>query len=327
MRTLLHRLLGIARARGSRRWWGRTLGGGADGDGLNAAILAASTRRRGGAGRMRGNPWVRAAVDGWSAIRSAPGSAAVHPPRPAAVVVTVQALWLRWTDHAGPDGLAYFYGTGRPWRARDGRGRRRASARLRVASDAASIPLHPSFCVASRFPVGLAPRDRRGARIQGGASSSMPRPAGSWFYRVCPPARAIAWVYRMTRSASRRPICRTCFKTTRRRPACGITWSARCCWRLHSSTSSRSGQRPRLAALFHSSVTIRRHGGRLSAHQTPARADRGHGAGQPDRCRRHRHRFSRKKKTPPGGNPRTDAYNLLRTTSARSRREWARPTS
>jgi hypothetical protein len=31
-----------------------------------------------------------------------------HPDR--AVRETLQALWLRWTDHAAPDGLADFHG-------------------------------------------------------------------------------------------------------------------------------------------------------------------------------------------------------------------------
>ena len=65
MRTLLHRLLGLARARGfdaaggGRRWEGaRTV------DGLNAAILAGATTAARRAGwYARNNPWVAAAVD------------------------------------------------------------------------------------------------------------------------------------------------------------------------------------------------------------------------------------------------------------------------
>ncbi len=65
MRTFLHRLLGLARARGfdaaggGRRWEGaRTV------DGLNAAILAVATTAARRAGwYARNSPWVAAAVD------------------------------------------------------------------------------------------------------------------------------------------------------------------------------------------------------------------------------------------------------------------------
>lgn len=65
MRTFLHRLLGLARARGfdaaggGRRWEGaRTI------DGLNAAILAgATTAARRDGWYPRNNPWVAATVD------------------------------------------------------------------------------------------------------------------------------------------------------------------------------------------------------------------------------------------------------------------------
>jgi capsid protein len=112
MRTFLHRLLGLARPRGfdaaggGRRWEGaRTV------DGLTGAILAGATTAARRAGwYARNNPWVAAAVD--SLVGNVVGAGikpqSTHTDR--AVRERRQALWLHWTDHADPSGLADFFG-------------------------------------------------------------------------------------------------------------------------------------------------------------------------------------------------------------------------
>jgi capsid protein len=112
MRSLLHRLFSRPGTRafdaagGGRRWEGqRTV------DGLNTAILAGATTAARRAGwYARNNPWVSAAVD--SLVGNVVGAGikpqSTHPDR--AVRERLQVLWLRWTDHADPGGLADFYG-------------------------------------------------------------------------------------------------------------------------------------------------------------------------------------------------------------------------
>ena len=112
MRNLLNRLFSRSGMRsfdaagGGRRWEGaRTV------DGLNTAILAGATTAARRAGwYARNNPWVAAAVD--SLVGNVVGAGikpqSTHPDR--AVRERLQVLWLRWTDHADPGGLADFYG-------------------------------------------------------------------------------------------------------------------------------------------------------------------------------------------------------------------------
>ena len=123
MRTFLHRLLGLARTRGfdaaggGRRWEGaRTV------DGLNGAILAGATTAARRAGwYARNNPWVAASVD--SLVGNVVGAGikpqSTHPDR--AVRERLQALWLRWTDHADPGRAGGFLRAAGHGRARDGR--------------------------------------------------------------------------------------------------------------------------------------------------------------------------------------------------------------
>ena len=85
---------------GGRRWEGaRTV------DGLNTAILAGSTTAARRAGwYARNNPWVAASVD--SLVGNVVGAGikpqSTHPDRE--VRERLQALWLRWTEHADPGG-------------------------------------------------------------------------------------------------------------------------------------------------------------------------------------------------------------------------------
>ncbi len=107
MRTFLHRLLGLSRARGfdaaggGRRWEGaRTV------DGLNAAILAGATTAARRAGwYARNNPWVAAAVNTLGIVSAAPGS------RRNVLIRTARCVSgsRRCSCAATLDGLADFY--------------------------------------------------------------------------------------------------------------------------------------------------------------------------------------------------------------------------
>ena len=110
MRTLLNRLLGLTRTRGfDAASGGRRREGARTVDRLNTAILAGATTAARRAGwYARNNPWVAAAVD--SLVGNVVGAGVIpqstHPDR--AVRERLQVLWLRWTDHADPGGLADF---------------------------------------------------------------------------------------------------------------------------------------------------------------------------------------------------------------------------
>ena len=169
MRTFLHRLLGLARARGfDAAGGGRRCEGARTVDGLNAAILAGATTAARRAGwYARNNPWVAAAVD--SLVGNVVGAGikpqSTHPDR--AVRERLQALWLRWTDHAVPDGLADFYGLqAMAVRAMVESGE--SFARLRVASVTAGIPLHLELLDREQVPMDLHREIGGGARIRAG---------------------------------------------------------------------------------------------------------------------------------------------------------------
>ena len=169
MRTLLHRLFGLTRTRGfdaaggGRRWEGaRTV------DGLNTAILAGATTAARRAGwYARNNPWVAAAVD--SLVGNVVGAGikpqSTHPDR--AVRERLQVLWLRWTDHADPGGLADFYGLqAMAVRAMVEGGE--SFARLRVVSDASAVPLHIDLLDRDQVPLDLHRDIGGGVRIRAG---------------------------------------------------------------------------------------------------------------------------------------------------------------
>jgi capsid protein len=156
MRNLLHRLFGRPGTRafdaagGGRRWEGaRTV------DGLNSAILAgATTAARRASWYARNNPWVAAAVD--SLVGNIVGAGIKpqfsHPDR--AVRERLQVLWLRWTDHADPGGLADFYGLqAMAVRAMVEGGE--SFARLRVVSNAPGVPLHIELLDRDQVPLDL----------------------------------------------------------------------------------------------------------------------------------------------------------------------------
>ena len=169
MRNLLNRLFSRSGMRsfdaagGGRRWEGaRTV------DGLNTAILAGATTAARRAGwYARNNPWVAAAVD--SLVGNVVGAGikpqSTHPDR--AVRERLQMLWLRWTDHADPGGLADFYGLqAMAVRAMVEGGE--SFARLRVVPDAAAVPLHIDLLDRDQVPLDLHRDIGGGGRIRAG---------------------------------------------------------------------------------------------------------------------------------------------------------------
>ena len=137
-------------------------------DSLNTAILAGATPAARRAGwYARNNPWVASAVD--SLVGNVVGAGikpqSTHPDR--AVRERLQALWLRWTDHAAPDGLADFYGLqAMAVRAMVESGE--SFARLRVTSDTDSFPLHIELLDPEQVPTDLHRDIGRGTRIRAG---------------------------------------------------------------------------------------------------------------------------------------------------------------
>lgn len=137
-------------------------------DSLNTAILAGATPAARRAGwYARNNPWVASAVD--SLVGNVVGAGikpqSTHPDR--AVRERLQALWLRWTDHAAPDGLADFYGLqAMAVRAMVESGE--SFARLRVTSDTDSFPLHIELLDREQVPTDLHRDIGGGTRIRAG---------------------------------------------------------------------------------------------------------------------------------------------------------------
>jgi len=171
MWTPIRRALGLDRRRafdaagGGRRWESaKTV------DGLNAAILAGATTAARRAGwYARNNPWVAAAVD--SLVGNVVGAGikpqSAHPDR--AVREALQALWLRWTDHADAGGLADLYGLqAMAVRAMIESGE--DFARLKVVSDAPSgiVPLRLDLLDREQVPPDLHRDIGGGARIRAG---------------------------------------------------------------------------------------------------------------------------------------------------------------
>lgn len=144
------------------------MGGGADGRWAETAILAGATAAARRAGwYARNNPWVAAAVD--SLVGNVVGAGikpqSTHPDR--AVRERLQVLWLRWTGHADPGGLADFYGLqALAVRAMVASGE--SFSRLRVVPDAAAIPLHIDLLDRDQVPLELHRDIGGGARIRGG---------------------------------------------------------------------------------------------------------------------------------------------------------------
>jgi capsid protein len=167
----------------------------------------------------RSSSWVAAAVD---SLVGAVVDAGIEPqssPPDHAVRERLQALWLRWTDHAAPGGLARFYVL-RVMAERAMVESGEAFARLRAATDASTVPVHLELLKGEQVPLDLHREIGGRARIRPGIEFDA---AGRRVaYRVCPPARAThsglsAW----TQSASPPPIACTCSSRMR-----GYRWSS-----------------------------------------------------------------------------------------------------
>jgi lambda family phage portal protein len=257
MRTLLHRLFGLTRTRsfdaagGGRRWEGaRTV------DGLNTAILAGATTAARRAGwYARNNPWVAAAVD--SLVGNVVGAGikpqSTHPDR--AVRERLQVLWLRWTDHADPGGLADFYGLqAMAVRAMVEGGE--SFARLRVVPDAPAVPLHIDLLDRDQVPLDLHRDIGGGARIRAGIEFNG---AGQ---------RTAYWVMRDRPGDPLTPLrleplrlpatdCLHLFKPLAAGQLRGITWLAPVLLRLHELDQFEDAAlvKAKVAALFTGFIT------------------------------------------------------------------------
>ena len=257
MRTLLHRLLGLTRTRGfdaaagGRRWDGaRTV------DGLNAAILAgATTAARRANWYARNNPWVAAAVD--SLVGNVVGAGikpqSAHPDR--AGRERLQSLWLRWTDHAAPDGLADFYGLqAMAVRAMVESGE--SFARLRVMPDDGTVSLGIELLDREQVPTDLHREIGGGARIRAGIEfdSAGRRVA----YRVlasrpCDPLGSVCMDPVRVPAAD----CLHLFKPLVAGQLRGITWLAPVLLRLHELDQFEDAAlvKAKVAALFTGFIT------------------------------------------------------------------------
>ena len=257
MRNLFHRLFsrpGIRSfdaAGGGRRWEGaRTV------DGLNTAILAGATTAARRAGwYARNNPWVAAAVD--SLVGNVVGAGikpqSTHPDR--AVRERLQMLWLRWTDHADPGGLADFYGL-QTMAVRAMVEGGESFARLRVVADATSVPLHIDLLDRDQVPLDLHRDIGGGARVRAGIEfNGAGQRTAYWVMRDRPgdPRSSLRL------DALRLPAtdCLHLFKPLSAGQLRGITWLARVLPRLHELDQFEDAAlvKAKVAALFTGFIT------------------------------------------------------------------------
>jgi lambda family phage portal protein len=258
MRNLFQKLLGLGNTRsfdaagGGRRWESaRTI------DGLNATILAGATTAARRAGwYARNNPWVTTAVD--SLVGNVVGAGikpqSTHPDR--AVRETLQALWLRWTDHADAGGLADFHGLqSLAVRAMIESGEN--FARLRVSPEVgSSVPLSIELLDREQVPTDLHREIGGGARIRAGIefNSAGHRVA----YRVLPsrPGDSLGPL-RMDPVRVPAADCLHLFKPLAAGQLRGITWLAPVLLRLHELDQFEDASlvKAKVAALFTGFIT------------------------------------------------------------------------
>lgn len=257
MRNFVQRLLGIGRVRafdaagGGRRWESaKTV------DGLNAAILAGATTAARRAGwYARNNPWVAAAVD--SLVGNVVGAGikpqSTHPDR--TVRERLQALWLRWTDHADPAGLADFYGLqAMAVRAMVESGE--SFARLRMAKDAAAIPLHIELLDREQVSSDLHREIGGGARIRAGIEFDSAGRRVAYWVRSSRPGDPFGPL-RMDPVRVPAADCIHLFKPLVAGQLRGITWLAPVLLRLHELDQFEDAAlvKAKVAALFTGFIT------------------------------------------------------------------------
>ena len=257
MRTLLHRLFSRPGTRafdaagGGRRWEGaRTV------DGLNTAILAGATTAARRAGwYARNNPWVAAAVD--SLVGNVVGAGikpqSTHPDQ--AVRERLQMLWLRWTDHADPGGLADFYGLqAMAVRAMVEGGE--SFARLRFVPDAPAVPLHIDLLDRDQVPLDLHRDLGGGARIRAGIEfNTAGQRTAYWVMRDRPGDPLTALRLEPLRLPA--TDCLHLFKPLAAGQLRGITWLAPVLLRLHELDQFEDAAlvKAKVAALFTGFIT------------------------------------------------------------------------
>lgn len=257
MRTLFQKLLGRGGTRSfdaagqGRRWdQPRTL------DSLNTAILAGATPAARRAGwYARNNPWVAAAVD--SLVGNVVGAGikpqSTHPDR--AVRERLQALWLRWTDQATPDGLADFYGLqSMAVRAMVESGE--SFARLRVNDTADGIPLQIELLDREQVPTDLHRDIGGGARIRAGIEFDSAGRRIAYRVSTARPGDPLG-SFRMDPIRVPAADCLHLFKPLAAGQLRGITWLAPVLLRLHELDQFEDATlvKAKVAALFTGFIT------------------------------------------------------------------------
>jgi lambda family phage portal protein len=257
MRTLFQKLLGRGATRsfdaaGKGRRWDQphTL------DSLNTAILAGATPAARRAGwYARNNPWVAAAVD--SLVGNVVGAGikpqSTHPDR--AVRERLQALWLRWTDHAAPDGLADFYGLqAMAVRAMVESGE--SFALLRVNDNADGIPLHIELVDREQVPTDLHRDIGGGARIRAGIEFDSAGRRIAYRVSTARPGDPLG-SFRMDPIRVPAADCLHLFKPLVAGQLRGITWLAPVLLRLHELDQFEDATlvKAKVAALFTGFIT------------------------------------------------------------------------
>jgi lambda family phage portal protein len=250
--------LGLPRGRsfdaagGGRRWESaKTV------DGLNAAILAdATTAARRAGWYARNNPWVAAAVD--SLVGNVVGAGikpqSTHSDR--AVREKLQALWLRWTDHADPGGLADFYGLqAMAVRAMVESGE--SFARLKVSPGSAdTIPLHIELLDREQVSSDLHREIGGGARIRAGIEVDSAGRRVAYWVRSSRPGDPFGPL-RMDPVRVPAADCIHLFKPLAAVQLRGITWLAPVLLRLHELDQFEDAAlvKAKVAALFTGFIT------------------------------------------------------------------------
>jgi len=225
-------------------------------DSLNTAILAGATPAARRAGwYARNNPWIVAAVD--SLVGNVVGAGikpqSTHPDR--AVREQLQALWLRWTDHAAPDGLADFYGLqAMAVRAMVESGE--SFARLRVTNDTDSFPLHIELLDREQVPTDLHRDIGGGTRIRAGIEFDSAGRRVAYRVLSARPGDPLGSL-RMDPNRVLAADCIHLFKPVAAGQLRGITWLAPVLLRLHELDQFEDATlvKAKVAALFTGFIT------------------------------------------------------------------------
>jgi lambda family phage portal protein len=257
MRAFIQKLIGHGSTRSfdaasSGRRWDQPRGP----HSLNTAILAGATPAARRAGwYARNNPWVAAAVD--SLVGNVVGAGvkpqSTHPDR--AVREQLQALWLRWTDHAAPDGLADFYGLqAMAVRAMVESGE--SFAHLRVNNTNVGFPLQIELLDREQIPMDLHRDIGGGARIRAGIEFDSAGRRIAYRVSTARPGDPLGSL-RMDPIRVPAADCIHLFKPLAAGQLRGITWLAPVLLRLHELDQFEDATlvKAKVAALFTGFIT------------------------------------------------------------------------